>query len=149
MSFAFVPFAQRLVVANVILRHSRCGKSFLEMSAHLTPVELGKPSNRLYGLCFAWHDKAGEAIIDNLWHRARAERDHGRPAGHGLDHDETKRLWPIDRKQQRSRTRQKLPFRFIIDLAGELDLGPVDLRLEPFLEIVPFSARHLGCDTKR
>ena len=68
MSLAFVQFAQRLIVANVLLRHSSCGKSLLEMSAHLTSVELGKPSNRLYGLCFAWHDKAGEAVVDDLWH---------------------------------------------------------------------------------
>src|SRR3954449_4576125 len=99
MSFACVQFAQRFVMAKILLRHSPCGKSLLEMSAHLTSVALGKPSNRLYGLCFAWHDKACDAVVDDLWHCARSEGDHGRAAGHGLDHDETERLWPIDRKQ--------------------------------------------------
>jgi hypothetical protein len=47
------------------------------------------------------------------------------------------------------RARQKLPFRFIVDLSGELNLRPVDLRLERFLEIVPFAPRYLCGDTKR
>src|SRR5206468_323234 len=88
------------------------------------------------------------SVVDDLRHRARLEGNDGRAAGHGLDHDETERFWPIDRKQQRSRARQKLPFRFIIDLAGELDLLAVDLRLDPFLEIVPIAPRYLGGDPK-
>src|SRR5688572_10505128 len=99
------------------------------MPAHLTSVEPGKPSNRLYGFCFPRYDKAGDAVVDDLRHRAGLEGNDGRAAGHGLDHDETERFWPIDGEQQRGRARQKLPFRFIIDLADELDLIPVDLRL--------------------
>ena len=47
------------------------------------------------------------------------------------------------------RHRPETAVRFIVDLAGELDLLTVDLRLELFLEIFPFAPRHLGGDTKR
>jgi hypothetical protein len=40
------------------------------MSAHLTLVELGKPCNRLYSLCFPGHDEASDAFVDDLRHRA-------------------------------------------------------------------------------
>ena len=91
----------------------------------------------------------GYAVVDDLRHGAGLEGNDGGAAGHGLDHDETERFWPIDRKKEGSRARQKLPFCFIIDLADELDLPPVDLRLKLILEIFPFASRHLCGDTER
>jgi hypothetical protein len=146
---AGVRLDQGLVVAEILLRHPPRGKSIFEMSAHLPSVKLGKPADRLYGSCFPRYDKAGYAMVDDLRHGTGLEGNDGGAAGHGLDHDETERFWPIDRKKESSRARQKLPLCFIVDLADELDLRPVDLRLKLFLEIFPFASRYLCGDTKR
>ena len=66
MSFAGVRLDQRRVVANILLRHSLCGKSLLKMPAHLTSVELGQSPNRLYGFCFSSYDEASDAVVDDL-----------------------------------------------------------------------------------
>jgi hypothetical protein len=119
------------------------------MGSYLASIEFGKPSGRFNSFRFSWHDKARDAIVDDFEHRAGPEGNDGRAAGHRLDHDEAEWFWPIDWKEQRSRSRQKLPFLFIVDLADELDLCPVDLRFKLFLEIFPFAPRHFCCDTKR
>src|SRR5829696_4022860 len=90
---------QGLVVVQILLRHSPGGKPFLEMPADLPPIEFGKSSERFNSRCFPRDDKAGYAVVNDLRHGPGLEGDDGRPAGHGLDHDETERLWPIDRKQ--------------------------------------------------
>jgi len=41
------------------------------------------------------HDKPGYAVVDDFGHRARLEGYDGRATGHGLDHDQTERFWPI------------------------------------------------------
>ena len=45
--------------------------------------------------------------------------------------------------------RQEPLLLFIIDLADELDLFPVDLRLKLFLKKFPFAPRYLGRDAQR
>ena len=60
-----------------------------------------------------------------------------------------RRVLANDGKEQRSCARQKLLFRFIINLADKLDPISVDLRVNLFLEIFRFAPRYLGGDTKR
>src|SRR4051794_23898813 len=55
-----------LVAIEVLLRHSPCGKSFLEMRSHLASIEFGKPSDRFNGFRFSWHDKARDAVVDDF-----------------------------------------------------------------------------------
>ena len=47
-------------------------------------------------------DPAADAVAHDLFHRAAREREHRRAAGHRFDHDETERLFPFDRKQERT-----------------------------------------------
>src|SRR5947207_572052 len=136
MNFAGVRLDEGLVLAQILLRHPRRSEPFLEMPAHLASIEFRKSScDRFNGFRFPRHDKAGYAVVDDLRHGAGLEGNDRRAAGHSLDHDEAERFEPINGKQQRRGVREKLPLRFIIDLAGELDLLPVDLWLELFLEI--------------
>src|SRR5215216_7075919 len=90
---------KHLVKTEILLRHSSSGEPLLKLRSHLTSIELAKPSDRLDSLCFAWRNKAGDAIVDNFRHRAGLECDNGRTAGHCLDHHEAERFWPVDRKQ--------------------------------------------------
>src|SRR5437588_12111417 len=99
MNFASIGFTQGLVVAEILLRHPTSRKPFLEMPAHLPSIEFGKSSDCFNSFRFSRHDKAGYSVIDHLRHRAGLEGNDGRAAGHRLDHDETERFWPIDRKQ--------------------------------------------------
>src|SRR3954471_12591499 len=89
------------VATEVLLRHSPCGKSFLEMGSHLASIEFGKPSDRFNSFRLSRHDKACYTFVDDLRHRAGLEGNDRRAAGHGLDHDEAEWFRPIDRKQQR------------------------------------------------
>src|SRR3977135_949628 len=67
--------------------------------------------------------KAGEAILDDLRHRAASERNHRRAGGQRFDQHQPERFGPIDRKQQRRSIAEKLALLGVADLADELDPG--------------------------
>jgi hypothetical protein len=54
-------------------------------------------------------DDPGHSVDDDLRHRAAPQRDHRRPAGHGLDQYQAERLLPADREQHRAGPRQQVP----------------------------------------
>ena len=67
--------------------------------------------------------------------RAPPRRDHRRPAGHRLDHDEAERLLPLDRKERRARVLQQLDLLAVRHLAEILDA--VDqVRLDELVEVL-------------
>lgn len=90
--------------------------------------------NHFNGLGFRLDNEARHTVLNNLWYGAAAKCDHGRSTGHCLDHDETKGLGPIDGKEQRRRSSKKLLLLLIVYLADELNMFPIDKRLEAFLE---------------
>jgi hypothetical protein len=53
-------------MAEILLRHSPGGKPFLEVPSHMPPIKLGKPSDRFNSFRFSWHDKAGDAVVDDF-----------------------------------------------------------------------------------
>ena len=73
-------------------------------------------------------------MLDHLGDRAEAGRDHRRPAGHRLDHDEPERLLPLDREQRRPRVLQQLHLLAVGDLAEVLDLV-VEVGLDELVEV--------------
>src|SRR5215475_256107 len=89
--------AERLVVAKVVLRHPPGRETLLEARAHLVAVELAEAADRLDRLGFSIDDEACDALVDHLRDGAAAEGDDRRAARHGLDHDQTERLGPVDR----------------------------------------------------
>jgi hypothetical protein len=74
--------------------------------------------------------------------------DDGRAARHGLDHDETERLRPVDRKQQGGGAGKEWLLLCIIDLADELDFLAIHVGLEMFLEVRGLGARYLRGDAQ-
>jgi len=64
---------------------------------------------------------SGNSISHNFAHRPAAKRDRRRAARHGLDHDQTKRLRPVNGKEQRIRIAQKFFFTGIAHLAQKLN----------------------------
>lgn len=76
----------------------------------------------------------GCARRDDLRRRALRERDHRRPAGKRLDHDQAERLRPADRYQQRPRALVELALAFRIGLAHVLDPVTAELRLDRLRE---------------
>jgi hypothetical protein len=81
--------------------------------------------------------KAGYAIVDDFRRRAGAERDDWSTAGHGLDHDESERLGPVDGENERRTLAEEPCLLPLVYLADELDIGMgVDQRLN---DLVPIS----------
>src|SRR5690606_36109323 len=70
--------------------------------------------------------------------------NHGRAAGHGLDHDQAKRLRPVDGEHEGISVAQKLIFFSVPDFADILDERMVQQGLDPLLEIVFVYPIYLG-----
>ena len=140
---------QRTIDADIVLRHPRGGKALLETLPHLFPVERDDARQRRDRLLHGVDDGAGDAVVDDLRHRAAAERQDRRAAGHGLDHGKAERLRPVDGKQQRLRLAQELRLLMLVDLADEFDAGAVEQRLDLRPEIGFVGAVDLGCDLQR
>ena len=140
---------QRTIDADIILRHPCGGKALLETLPHLFSVERDDARQRRNRLFHAVDDGAGDAFVDDLRHRAAAERQDRRAAGHGLDHGKAERLRPIDGKQQRLRLAEELRLLMLVDFADEFDAGAIEQRLDHRAEIGFVGAVDLGCDLQR
>src|SRR5260221_9197977 len=79
------------------------------------------PAHARDRLVEAVNHKTGYAMIYDLGHRAIAPRDHRRAAGQRFDHNQAKRLGPVNRKQQRRSAAQKLVLALSADFADEFD----------------------------
>ncbi|MNR05850.1 hypothetical protein D3C85_1218990 [compost metagenome] len=69
------------------------------------------------------HQEAGGSMLNDFGRRAAGEGHDRRPAGHGLDHHQTKRLWPVDGEQQGLGPAEEGRLLIVADLADELDQG--------------------------
>jgi len=66
-------------------------------------------------------DEPRDAVFENFGNRSAANRNHRRTTGERLDHDQTKGLGPIDRKQQRLRSAEKRTLLSFRDLSAVVD----------------------------
>ncbi len=60
-------------------------------------------------------DETGHAMLDHFRDGGDIPRDHRRAAGHGLDHDETEGLGPVDGKDQRRGASEELALGGVAD----------------------------------
>src|SRR6516162_2555986 len=109
------PQQQCAVLVIVPLRHQP-GRDYSR--AAIKAIETGSVDPPIVN---AVDDQAGDAVLDNLGHRATPKGDHRRPVGHRLDKRKAEWLRPIDRKQQRRRIAQECTFFAIADLADKVD----------------------------
>src|SRR4029453_18692430 len=105
--------------------------------------------DRSHCLCLGFHNEAGHSVVDHFWDRSARPRNDGRAARHGLDHHQTERLRPIDRKQQRSRVAEKSLLLSVIYLADELYIVLIEQGFDGLVEVAIFRPRHLGGDAQR
>ena len=140
---------QRPINVDIVFRHPCGGKALFETLTHLFPIERNDARQRRDRLFHGFDDGAGDAVLDDLRHRAAAKSQDRRAAGHRLDHGEPERLRPVDREQQRLRVAQELRLLVVVDLADEFDAAAVEQRFDLGLEIGLVGAVHLGGDLER
>src|SRR5215472_12656318 len=99
-----------MINLEVVLRHARGGKPFLEPPADSAAIKRESLSDLADGFLDATDDIAGDTVVDHLRHGAAPKRQDRSATSHGLDHGEAKRLRPIDRKEQCPRLALELAF---------------------------------------
>src|SRR5262249_52863471 len=88
------------------------------------------------GAHFVFNDETGDAVLNQFRHRAAVERYDWRAARHGFNHDQPKRLRPVDRHEQRERVAQELGLLRVGDLPDILDMRFGEQRPDYFLEVI-------------
>src|SRR6266542_6854779 len=80
---------------EILLGHATRGEALLEAGAYAGTRQLRElVPDGVDGGGLAVDDQAGHAMLDDFGHRAAAEGDHRRAAGHRLDHNQAERLGP-------------------------------------------------------
>jgi hypothetical protein len=108
---------------EIILGHPSGRKPPLEGCADALSVEFADTLDGGNGFILVVDDKAGNAFIDNLRHRAAPEGDDWSSAGHSLDHYKPEGLRPINRKEECRRASEEVLLAGIIEFADKLALG--------------------------
>src|SRR4029453_1686758 len=90
-----------------LFRHSARREALIEPFPDTATIKATDAPDRSHRLWRGFHKKAGPPVLDHFGDRSARPRNHRRAARHGLDHHQTERLRPIDRKQQRSRVAEK------------------------------------------
>ena len=101
------------------------------------------------GAGFILNNETRYAIFNQFRDGAAIERDNRRAASHGFDHDQSERLRPVDRHDQRDGAAQELGLLRVRDLADEFDMRFGEERLNHLLEIVVIGRVDFRCDLKR
>ena len=124
------------VGVHVVLHHPLAREPLLDVGPALVRVHLvGLLELRGNLPVVVHHDPAAAVLLDHLGHGAPACRDHGRPAGHRLDHDQAERLLPLDREEGHARVLEQLDLLAVRHLAEVLD--PVaEVRLDELLVVL-------------
>src|SRR5258706_15839128 len=86
---------------EIIADHTGGAEALFEHPPAIFPAEAGHAREAPRGLLDGLDDKTGDAVVDHFGHRAAAESDRRRTAGHRLDQHHPERLGPIDRKNLR------------------------------------------------
>ena len=100
----------------------------LEVGPDGVPVERQQLGNSLRSFLNARDDAPSQPVFDDLRDRSTAEGKHWCSARHGLDHDQSEGLGPIDRKKQSCRSTEKLSLGALVDFTNKLDFCPVQKR---------------------
>jgi hypothetical protein len=100
-----------LIDIDIIARHSLGGEAPLKLCPYSCAVE---PHRALHGhdrLVDCVNNETCDVFLDDLWNRSATIGDYRGAADHCFDHDQAKRLRPIEGKQRGSGASQKnLPY---------------------------------------
>src|SRR3981081_2823900 len=120
-------------------------ESLLEAVANLASVQLRSLSYPLPRFINIVDEEPGDALIDNFGHRPACKGDHRRAACHGLDHDQSKGLRPVDRKKQGTCVAQEITLVGIVDLADEFHEWIPKQRSDLMLEVLALRIIDFRC----
>ena len=62
-------------------------------------------------------------MLDELGRSSNRSGDDRRSTCHGLDHHETERFWPVDRKDHGVGLLEKMHLRLVVDVFEDFDVG--------------------------
>src|ERR1700712_630092 len=128
------PIRYHLAIACLIFSCHPAGReSLLEPGADYPSVETRKVADSFHGIFLAIDDEARHAVLDHFRNGAGAVSDHRRPARHRLDHHQTERLGPVDRKQQCGGSGGGWLLLSGVDFAAQSYLFAIDIRLKLLL----------------
>src|SRR6185503_18258693 len=116
-------------------RHPGRVEAALEHLAAASSIQMVDVSRRGDRILERIDDETRHPIVNHLGNGAATKRDDGDAARERLDHDETKRFWPVDWKHQCGRLPQKRTFLVFGDLADELHERIVQKRAYLVLEV--------------
>src|SRR5262249_26450530 len=105
--------------------------------------------HRLHSLLNTLDNPTCDTILEYFWHSTAGIGNDGSPAGHRLNHNQAKRLWPINRKEKRIGLTQKgvlLPFP---NLPHKFHQGILQKWLYYFLEVLAVGPVNLGSNLER
>src|SRR3954451_9691921 len=117
------------------MRHTSGRKPLLEASPNGFAVKGKDARHRCYGLLDRVDYLTRHIRIDDLWYRTGAEGEDWCSARHRLDHNQTERLRPFDRKQQRTCFAKEVALLPITDLTDELDSRSLQERRDRLAKI--------------
>jgi len=95
-----------MISVQVGIHHAGGGKDFC-VGAYRQAIEAAQLLDCRHGLCFAGHEKAAHAVLDQLRHAAAPVGDHGRAAGHRLHDGQAEWFVEVDEVQQAERAAQQ------------------------------------------
>ena len=99
---------QAAVRSEIIFRHAASGKSLFETLPNLLPGQKIQAVDGADRAFLVLDNEAGQPILNDLGNGPAIVGDNRRAARHCFDHDETKRLRPIDRHKERDGAAQKV-----------------------------------------
>src|ERR1051325_682436 len=117
-----VPGNQGPVYREIVLGHALGGESPLKGPPDFSARECVYLCHRLNRAIHVIDNETRNTVLDNLRDGPPAKSNDRRPAGHRLDHDQTKRLRPVYREQQTDGVAQEITLGRFVDLADELDI---------------------------
>src|SRR6476660_1039242 len=107
----------------------------LEVFSNLFSIEIIHFFHGPHGAVKVRHDITVDTIANDFRDRAKRISDYRRATGHGLDHDQAKRLRPTDRKQQGRGISQEIIFFRKPYLAYKFNTGTIQQRPDAAVKI--------------
>src|SRR5262245_47589582 len=141
--------AEPRIHLEIAKRHRGGREPCLEFGSARAPVERRDALEGMDEFGIAGTYEARDAVSYELGHGTPAPGDDRCPTCERLDHDESERLGPVNRKQECAGTAKEIPFSRDVHLAQVLDERIVQERADGGLEVAAIDRIDLCRDLER
>ena len=131
-----MPVYESLVKGQIILAHAPGAEAFFETAPAASSLNRSNSFHGFRGFFSIMDQEPCDAVINDLRNRTTGVSDNRGAACHCLDHDQAKRLWPINREKKSRSISQEIIFLRIPNFARELYQWIVQSRLNAGLKIL-------------